>query len=176
MSRFRSAAAVISYGGSSLLSSILGIGLVKALHYARGISHNTWRIMTINTSYRVRFAPSPTGHVHLGSARTALYDYLIAKQTQGQFILRIEDTDRKRLVEGAEDELVDSLHWLGIDWDEGPDKGGAYGPYRQSERKEIYLKYARELIDKDAAYYCFCSAERLNQVSRKSRKTNCAAL
>jgi len=126
--------------------------------------------MTINTSYRVRFAPSPTGHVHLGSARTALYDYLIAKQTQGQFILRIEDTDRKRLVEGAEDELVDSLHWLGIDWDEGPDKGGAYGPYRQSERKEIYLKYARELIDKDAAYYCFCSAERLNQVRQEKQK------
>ena len=86
---------------------------------------------------RVRFAPSPTGHMHLGSARTALYDYLFARQTGGQFILRIEDTDQKRFVEGAEQELLDGLHWLGLEWDEGPDKGGEYGPYRQSERKEI---------------------------------------
>lgn len=120
--------------------------------------------MSHSKPFRVRFAPSPTGHVHLGSARTALYDYLIAKQTGGQFILRIEDTDRKRLVEGAEQELIDGMRWLGVDWDEGPEKGGPYGPYRQSERKEIYQKYAQELIDKDAAYYCFCSTERLKQV------------
>ena len=120
--------------------------------------------------YRVRFAPSPTGHVHLGSARTALYDYLIAKQTKGQFVLRIEDTDRKRYVEGAEKELIDSMHWLGIDCDEGPEKGGPYGPYRQSERKDIYLKYARELIEKDAAYYCFCSSERLSKVRQEKQK------
>lgn len=126
--------------------------------------------MTQNTPYRVRFAPSPTGHVHLGSARTALYDYLIARQTGGQFILRIEDTDRKRLVEGAEEELINSLHWLGMDWDEGPDKDGPYGPYRQSERKEIYLKYARELIEKGAAYYCFCTPERLSQVRQEMQK------
>jgi len=119
---------------------------------------------------RVRFAPSPTGHVHLGSARTALYDYLIARQTGGQFILRIEDTDRKRLVPGAEEELLNSMRWLGIDWDEGPDKGGPYSPYRQSERKEIYLKYARELIERDAAYYCFCTPERLNQVRQEKQK------
>ena len=111
--------------------------------------------MSQENHYRVRFAPSPTGHVHLGSARTALFDYLIAKQTQGQFILRIEDTDRKRLVEGAEAELMNSMRWLGIDWDEGPDKGGPYGPYRQSERKEIYLKYARELIEKDMGVLLF---------------------
>ena len=123
-----------------------------------------------NKPYRVRFAPSPTGHVHLGSARTALYDYLIAKQTNGQFILRIEDTDRKRYVEGAEKELIDSMHWLGIDWDEGPEKGGPYGPYRQSERKELYLKYARELIEKDKAYYCFCSPERLSKVRQEKQK------
>lgn len=122
------------------------------------------------TPVRARFAPSPTGHVHLGSARTALYDYLIAKQTGGQFILRIEDTDRKRLVEGAEEELINSLHWLGIDWDEGPGKDGPYGPYRQSERKEIYQKYARELIEKDAAYYCFCTPERLSQVRQEMQK------
>jgi len=120
---------------------------------------------------RVRFAPSPTGHVHLGSARTALYDYLLAKQQHGQFILRIEDTDRKRLIEGAEQELFESLRWLGLNWDEGPDVGGAFGPYRQSERKEIYLQHAEELMARDAAYYCFCSPERLNQVRQTAQKS-----
>ena len=104
---------------------------------------------------RVRFAPSPTGRLHLGGARTALYDYLLAAQTGGQFILRIEDTDRKRYVMGAEQEIYDSLHWLGLEWDEGPDKGGPYGPYRQSERKEIYQEYARQLVKSGHAYYCF---------------------
>ncbi|HWQ45920.1 MAG TPA: glutamate--tRNA ligase, partial [Longilinea sp.] len=113
---------------------------------------------------RVRFAPSPTGHLHLGGARTALYDYLLARQTGGQFILRIEDTDRKRYVEGAEQEIMDGLRWLGLEWDEGPDKGGPYGPYRQSERKEIYTKYARELIEKGHAYYCFCQPDRLEKM------------
>lgn len=119
---------------------------------------------------RVRFAPSPTGHLHLGSARTALYDYLIAKKTGGQFILRIEDTDRKRLVEGAEQEIYDGLRWLGIEWDEGPDVGGPYRPYKQSERKEIYLKFAEELIENDHAYYCFCTPERLNEVRQQQQK------
>src|SRR5512147_3038829 len=96
---------------------------------------------------RVRFAPSPTGHTHLGSGRTALYNYLLARQTGGQFILRIEDTDRKRYVPGAEQELMDSLHWLGFQWDEGPDVGGPDGPYRQSERKEIYQQHARKLVE-----------------------------
>ena len=96
---------------------------------------------------RVRFAPSPTGRLHLGGGRTALYNYLLAKKTGGKFILRIEDTDRKRYIENAEQELMDGLHWLGIDWDEGPDKPGEFGPYRQSERKEIYLKYAEQLIE-----------------------------
>jgi glutamyl-tRNA synthetase len=113
---------------------------------------------------RVRFAPSPTGHMHLGSARTALYDYLFARQTGGKFILRIEDTDQKRYVEGAEKEIIDGLHWLGLDWDEGPDKGGEYGPYRQSERKEIYQRYARELVESGHAYYCFCTPEHLQTV------------
>jgi glutamyl-tRNA synthetase len=119
---------------------------------------------------RVRFAPSPTGHMHLGSARTALYDYLLAKQTGGQFILRIEDTDQKRYVKGAEEELLEGLHWLGLDWDEGPDKGGEYGPYRQSERKEIYQKYARELVENDKAFYCFCSPERLKTVREEQMR------
>lgn len=125
--------------------------------------------MTEN-SLRVRFAPSPTGHVHLGSARTALYDYLISKQKGGKFVLRIEDTDRNRYVEGAEKELIDGLHWLGIDWDEGPNKGGPYGPYRQSEKKGTYLKYAEELIDKGHAYYCFCSADRIKAVREDMRE------
>jgi glutamyl-tRNA synthetase len=96
---------------------------------------------------RVRFAPSPTGHLHLGGARTALYDFIFARQTGGQFLLRIEDSDQRRLVPGAEQEMMDNLRWLGIEWDEGPDVGGPYGPYRQSERKEIYQDYARQLIE-----------------------------
>lgn len=119
---------------------------------------------------RVRFAPSPTGHVHLGSARTALYDYLIARQTGGQFILRIEDTDRKRIVPGAEEELLNGLRWLGLNWDEGPDKGGPHGPYRQSERKDIYSRFAEQLVEQGDAYNCFCSSERLNQVRRERQK------
>ncbi len=110
---------------------------------------------------RVRFAPSPTGRTHLGSGRTALYNYLLARQTGGQFLLRIEDTDQKRYVPEAEQELIESLNWLGLQWDEGPDVGGPYGPYRQSERKEIYLEYAKQLVEKDKAYYCFCAPERL---------------
>jgi len=109
-----------------------------------------------NKTVRVRFAPSPTGRTHLGSGRTALYNYLLAKQTGGKFILRIEDTDQKRYVPGAEEELMNSLNWLGLDWDEGPDVGGDYGPYRQTLRRDIYQKYARQLVEADHAYYCFC--------------------
>ncbi|MCX6064385.1 MAG: glutamate--tRNA ligase family protein, partial [Chloroflexi bacterium] len=101
---------------------------------------------------RVRFAPSPTGHMHLGSARTALYNYLLAKKTGGQFILRIEDTDQKRFVPGAEQELIDGLRWLGINYDEGPDIGGPAGPYRQTDRHEIYQEYAQKLVDLDKAF------------------------
>lgn len=126
------------------------------------------------TPARVRFAPSPTGHMHLGSARTALYDYLLARQTGGQFILRIEDTDRKRYVEGAEEELMEGLHWLGIDWDEGPDVGGPYGPYRQSERKEIYQEYARKLVESGHAYYCFCTPERLERLRQEQQRRKVA--
>ena len=120
---------------------------------------------------RVRFAPSPTGHTHLGSGRTALYDYLLARQTGGKFILRIEDSDQRRYVPGAEEELMHTLRWLGLEWDEGPDVGGAYGPYRQSERKEIYLEYARKLIEMGKAYYCFCTPDRLDKV-RKEQLAN----
>ncbi|MGD0172850.1 MAG: glutamate--tRNA ligase [Anaerolineales bacterium] len=118
----------------------------------------------------VRFAPSPTGHMHIGIARTALYDYLLARKTGGRFILRIEDTDQKRLIPGAEQEIIDGLHWLGLNWDEGPDIGGPYGPYRESLAKEIYLEYARQLIENDKAYPCFCTAERLAAVREEQRR------
>ncbi|MGD8813253.1 MAG: glutamate--tRNA ligase [Anaerolineales bacterium] len=119
---------------------------------------------------RVRFAPSPTGRFHIGGARTALYDYLIAQQTSGQFILRIEDTDRKRFVPGAEEELIQSLHWLGIEWDEGPEIGGPYAPYRQSERTEIYQQHAHLLVENGNAYYCFCSPQRLSRMRQEMQK------
>lgn len=127
-------------------------------------------MMITDRPVRVRFAPSPTGHLHLGGARTALYNYLLARQTGGQFILRIEDTDQKRFVPGAMEELIAGLHWMGIDWDEGPDVGGPYGPYRQSERKALYQDYARQLIDQGRAYYCFCTPERLEQVRQDQQK------
>jgi glutamyl-tRNA synthetase len=121
---------------------------------------------------RVRFAPSPTGRTHLGSGRTALYNYLLARQTGGQFILRIEDTDRKRYRPDAEKELIDSLHWLGLQWDEGPDVSGPHAPYHQSDRKEIYQEHARSLVEAGHAYYCFCSQERLSRLrqEQQSRK------
>ena len=119
-------------------------------------------------------APSPTGRFHLGSARTALYNYLFARKTGGTFILRIEDTDQKRYVPGAEDEIIQSLEWLGISPDESPVKGGKYGPYRQTERREIYTKYAWELVEKGAAFPCFCTPERLEKVRQEqlARKEN----
>jgi len=126
--------------------------------------------MTATKPFRVRFAPSPTGHLHLGGGRTALYDFLLARQTGGQFILRLEDSDRKRLVPEAEAELMNGLRWLGLEWDEGPDIGGPYAPYRQSERKEIYLEFAMKLIDAGNAYYCFCTPERLDKVRQDQQK------
>ena len=121
-------------------------------------------------SARVRFAPSPTGRTHLGSGRTALFDYLVARQTGGQFILRIEDTDQKRYQPDAEQELIDSLHWLGLEWDEGPDVGGPHSPYRQSERKAIYQEHARRLIEMGYAYYCFCTPQRLAEVRQEQQR------
>ncbi len=111
-----------------------------------------------------RFAPSPTGYMHIGNLRTALYSYLITRHDNGKFILRIEDTDRERLVEGATDIIKSTLKITGIIYDEGPDIGGDHGPYVQSERKEIYKEYAKKLIDMGAAYYCFCSKDRLERL------------
>jgi glutamyl-tRNA synthetase len=119
-------------------------------------------------------APSPTGRFHLGSARTALYNYLFARKTGGKFILRIEDTDQKRYVPGAEDEIIQSLEWLGIPPDESPVHGGDFGPYRQTERRDIYQKYSWELVEKGAAFPCFCTAERLEKIRQEqlARKEN----
>ena len=116
----------------------------------------------------VRFAPSPTGSPHVGNIRTAIFDWLFARGNDGFFIIRVEDTDRARLVEGSIDELLESLRWLGIDWDEGPDVGGPNGPYYQSERLALYRKASDDLIEKGVAYKCYCTPERLEKV-RKQR-------
>lgn len=123
---------------------------------------------------RVRFAPSPTGPLHIGGVRTALYNYLFAKQNDGDFILRIEDTDQTRFVEGAEDYIVESFKWLGLEFDEGVGIGGEYGPYKQSDRKDLYKKYALELVDKGWAYYAFDTAEELDALRKQyeSEKKN----
>ncbi len=117
---------------------------------------------------RTRFAPSPTGYMHIGNLRTALYEYLIAKSKGGKFILRIEDTDQERYVEGAVDIIYNTLKLTGLKHDEGPDIGGEYGPYIQSERMGIYMDYALQLIEKGEAYYCFCTKERLESLKEKN--------
>jgi glutamyl-tRNA synthetase len=116
------------------------------------------------TTVRTRIAPSPTGDPHVGTAYIALFNLCFARQHGGQFILRIEDTDQVRSTRESEQQIYDALRWLGIEWDEGPDVGGPHGPYRQSERGEIYKKYSDELVTKGHAFPCFCSAERLDQV------------
>ena len=110
---------------------------------------------------RVRFAPSPTGPLHIGGVRTALFNYLFTKKHNGVFVLRIEDTDQNRYVEGAEDYIVESLNWCNIPFDEGPGKDGGFGPYRQSERKHLYKEYADKLITSGNAYYAFDTNEEL---------------
>ena len=118
---------------------------------------------------RVRYAPSPTGHLHIGNARTALFNYLFARHNQGTFVVRIEDTDTKRNVAGGEQSQLDNLKWLGIDWDEGPDVGGDFGPYRQSERRAIYQKYIQQLLDAGVAYESYKTEEQL-QADRQAQK------
>ncbi|KXJ94558.1 hypothetical protein Micbo1qcDRAFT_44796 [Microdochium bolleyi] len=116
---------------------------------------------------RTRFAPSPTGYLHIGSLRTALYNYLLARATGGQFLIRIEDTDRTRLVPDAEERLFSDLKWAGLDWDEGPGIGGPVGPYRQSDRLDIYNAHAKQLLDEDKAYRCFCKPEELEKLKEQ---------
>jgi nondiscriminating glutamyl-tRNA synthetase len=115
----------------------------------------------MSNDIRVRYAPSPTGHLHIGNARTALFNYLFARNLGGKFIIRIEDTDQKRNIAGGEESQLKYLKWLGIDWDESVDVGGEYGPYRQSERVEIYQKYINELLENGKAYKCYCTEEEL---------------
>ncbi len=118
---------------------------------------------------RVRYAPSPTGLQHIGGIRTALFNYFFARSRGGKFILRIEDTDRERYQEEALQDLYDTLRWLGIDWDEGPERGGDYGPYVQSQRTELYREHARRLVESGHAYYCYCSPERLEALREKQK-------
>ena len=125
-------------------------------------------------SVRVRFAPSPTGYLHVGGLRTALYNWLYARQNGGEFILRIEDTDQSRKVEGAVENLITALKWAGLDIDEGPGNGGALGPYVQSERLEIYHQHVQQLLESKQAYFCFCTPERLEQLREKRKQMGMA--
>lgn len=126
----------------------------------------------ISEKPRVRFAPSPTGYLHVGGLRTALYNYLFAKKNGGTFVLRIEDTDRNRYVEGAVENLIETMNWCGLTYDEGPVNGGACGPYIQSERLDIYQREVAALIESGKAYHCFCAAERLTQLREEQQKQN----
>lgn len=127
--------------------------------------------MSNTRKVRVRFAPSPTGYLHVGGARTAIYNYFFAKAMGGTFYLRIEDTDRKRYNEEALHDLLRDLKWLGLQWDEGPEVGGEFGPYQQSERLDIYAREAKVLLEKGHAYHCFCTEERLQEVRAEQEKT-----
>ena len=119
---------------------------------------------------RVRFAPSPTGYLHVGGARTALFNWLFARHHGGKFILRIEDTDLVRSTEESTRAILEGLSWLGLDWDEGPGKDGPYGPYFQTQRKDLYLSYAKKLVEKGAAYWCFCTPEELEARREEAKK------
>ncbi len=121
---------------------------------------------------RVRYGPSPTGSPHVGNIRTALFDWLFARHHGGQFVVRIEDTDKKREVLGSEELILDTLRWLGLDWDEGPDIGGEYGPYRQSERLELYTSIVEQLLASGDAYHCICTPERLEQMRAAQQKAS----
>ena len=125
--------------------------------------------MSLN-KVRVRFAPSPTGPLHMGGVRTALYNYLFAKKHKGTFIIRIEDTDQTRFVEGAQEYILESLEWCGIRPDEGPGIGGDFGPYIQSERKDMYQEYAQRLIESEHAYYAFDTSEELTKMREEAKK------
>jgi glutamyl-tRNA synthetase len=124
---------------------------------------------------RVRYAPSPTGMPHVGNIRTALFNWVFARHHGGKFIVRIEDTDRSRFVEGSEQAILQSLRWLGLDWDEGPEVGGPYAPYYQSQRLEIYQRIAHQLVEEGKAYKCFCTPEELEQMRAQQRAQGAAA-
>lgn len=147
-------------------------------HYAligkpRESQKPTWSLPEIPA--RTRFAPSPTGYLHLGSLRTALFNYLLAQATGGQFIIRLEDTDQTRFVEDAEQRLYQDLTWAGLVWDEGPDKGGPFGSYKQSARLDLYRQHASMLLDSDHAFRCFCSKEDLEFNLRQATSSGATA-
>src|SRR6056297_2861937 len=119
---------------------------------------------------RLRFPPSPTGKIHIGNMRTALFNWLWARKNNGELVLRIEDTDKKRSTKEFEDIIIKELDWLGLDVDEGAGVGGEYGPYRQSERLDIYQAYAEKLLEKDKAYKCYCSEEELEEMREKAKE------
>lgn len=123
---------------------------------------------------RLRFAPSPTGSPHIGNIRTAVFDYLYARHTGGTFILRVEDTDRTRFVEGSMEEMMEGLRWIGMQWDEGPDIDGGHGPYFQSQRLDLYHKYAQQLVDEGKAYYCYCTKEHLEAMRKEKEAAKLA--
>ena len=123
------------------------------------------------TEIRTRIAPSPTGDPHVGTAYIALFNRCFAHRHGGKFVLRIEDTDQVRSAEHSEEDILGALKWLGLDWDEGPDLAGDYGPYRQSERSAIYLDHIKILLAKGHAFHCFCSIDRLHQVRREQIET-----
>ena len=127
------------------------------------LSNSSATIIFVTDSVRVRFAPSPTGHLHVGNARTALFNWLFARKTGGTMVLRIEDTDVDRSEARFQSQLIDDLKWLGLDWDEGPDVGGSYGPYRQSDRLNIYREHAERLLSEQKAYLCFCAEDELQR-------------
>lgn len=126
--------------------------------------------MATKRNIRARFAPSPTGYVHVGNARTALFNWLFARHHGGMFVLRIEDTDVERSQQRYETQLLEDLKWFGLDWDEGPDRGGPFGPYRQSDRSDLYRQYSLQLIEWGRAYYCFCSPEQLEDERQEALK------
>lgn len=128
----------------------------------------------MNQRVRVRYAPSPTGFQHIGGIRTALFNYLFARASGGDFILRIEDTDRTRFFPGALEDIFETFRWLGIDYDEGPDKGGPHDPYFQSQRVPLYKKHAEELVKKGWAYYCYCDSERLERIRKEQEEKKTA--
>jgi len=125
-----------------------------------------------NSEVRVRFAPSPTGDLHVGNIRTALFDWAYARHTGGKLIFRIEDTDKERVTDEYIQAAIQSLKWLGLDWDEGPEVGGEYGPYLQSERLDIYSQWSQKFLDQGDAYYCYCSSEELEERRQVQMKNN----
>ncbi|MBN2469339.1 MAG: glutamate--tRNA ligase, partial [Anaerolineae bacterium] len=129
------------------------------------------RSSIVDRPVRVRFAPSPTGPLHIGGVRTALFNWLFARHHGGTFILRIEDTDRSRFVPGSVELITGGLRWLGLDWDEGPEVGGDYGPYFQSERTELYREWGNWLVEQGKAYRCYCTPERLEAIRQQEGVT-----